>query len=480
MTAQAAEQGHRKYVFLRLPRWTSTPEPGALNTRAALGVIAFIIVLPVYLCTMHTNAEVMSPDPVGVAGSAWSLAHSGTPVLPIDTSAWPSWLIPTHDGLISNRQVGLVAIAALSYLLAPEAGVRDLLPPAVAAAIIAAAAVGVLAVVFSHLVSRRRALWAALIFGLGTTTWAVSSTALWPHGPDQLFLASSMGFAAVGSHIGIGVAIALATLTRPPLAVAAAVEGLWRAVARRHIRPAVVIGAISASGLATVLWYSHMYWGGGLDKQYVDAGSGFVGTFTDIGADAWWFLLANVLMTFVSLTRGVLVGSPFLILLLPGIPAAWRAAPGWVRSSAVAAGVVMAIQLKANRYGGGDMFWSYRYPLESITLLAPLLLLAWQEWTARTARRRAYFAAFVMLAVTIQALGAACYPSLAVGQPPNPWLPGHHLWIAVLILAVGGALTLAAFIRVSRETSARRTRGRTAVPRGRVEAGRPRSAPHNL
>ena len=444
-----AERWYRYRVVSAGRQW-------ARSSRVALGLTAFLTVLPLYLCTIHTNVYAMSPDPIGVSGSAWSLAHRGTPVLPPGTAAWPAWLIPNYDGMVSNRPVGLIAIAAASYRVVPAAGIRDLTPASVAAALMTAGAVAIMAVVFSRVVSRRCALLAALLFGLGTTTWAVSSTALWPHGPDQLFLATSMAFAAVGSPLGVGFAMALATLTRPPLAIAAAVEGLWRTVARRDPRPALVIGGVCGLGLVVVLWYSQQFWRGGLDSQYVEAGSGFVGTFTDVSPHAWWKFLVNVLMTFVSPTRGLLLGSPFLLLLLPGIPAAWKVAPPWVRSASVAAVLIMAVQLKANRYGGGYLFWSYRYPLESLTMLAPLLLLSWKQWTSRSRRRRRYFTAFAVLSVTLQAFGAACYPSLALSAPPNSWLPGDEMWFAIAVVSLGGLATLAAFAWISAGSRPRR------------------------
>jgi hypothetical protein len=362
------------------------------------------------------------------------------------------WLIRTgdaaHQGLVSNREPGLIGLGAISYLAAPGASIRDVAPASMLAAVLTAAAMGVLSVVFARFVRRRTAVAAAFLAGLGTTSWGVSSSALWPHSPDQLFLALALLSASAGSALGGGLSYALAITVRPPLAVAAAVHGVWRSWTHRSVRPAAIVGGLSVVGLGVVLAYSAAFWRGGLDSQYVDAGSGFVSTFFDVGPEAWLSLLVNITMTLVEPSRGVLPGSVFVVLLLPGLPAAWRRAPAWVRSAAVGGALYMLIQLKANRYSGGEQFWSYRYPLEALTLAAPLLLLAWREWTSRTNVRRAYFCVLASLSVSVQALGAVSYPALhmAAGRP-NAWLPGDQPWMAVSVVAAGALSALLVFTR---------------------------------
>jgi hypothetical protein len=428
-------------------------------------VVVFLGLLPIYLLTIHTNPLIMSPDPVGVSGSAWSVARSGTPVLQPGSPAWDVWLIPTGNGagLVSNREPGLVALGALSYLFAPAAPIRDVTPLSVMAALLSAAAMGVLAAAFHRLVSRRVAIAGAFLAGLGTTTWSVSSTALWPHSPDQLFLALTLLTGCLGTSVGAGVAYALAITVRPPVAAVAPVHGMWHAARARSLRPTLVIGSISAAGLAAVLLYSHIFWRGGLDSQYVDAGSGFTSSFVDVRPQAWLGFLRNIALTVVSPSRGVLSGSMFLLLLVPGLAAAWRVAPPWVRSATVGGLVYLAIQLKANRYDGGYQFWSYRYPLETLTLAAPLLVLAWKEWTSKTVRRRAYFLVLSVLSVTVQALGAVSYPALRMGLGrPNPWLPGDHPAFAVAILGAGAVAAFIVFVRVVSRGDTDSTRERSS------------------
>jgi hypothetical protein len=69
----------------------------------------------------------------------------------------------------------------------------------------------------------------------------------------------------------------------------------------------------------------------------------------------------------------------------------------------------LVVELKTNRFSGGSEFWSYRYPLETLTLCAPLLLLAWREYTARTEWRRAAFLALGIFAISLQTAAAVCF-----------------------------------------------------------------------
>jgi len=39
----------------------------------------------------------------------------------------------------------------------------------------------------------------------------------------------------------------------------------------------------------------------------------------------------------------------------------------------------LAIQITGNYFAGGGGFYSYRYPIETLTLCAPLLVLCWDS-----------------------------------------------------------------------------------------------------
>jgi hypothetical protein len=430
-----------------------------------LWVAVFVPTLMIYLATLRVNGGDMITDVVSVTGSAWQLAHHGTPRIPVGTPVWDAWLIPSGSGhVISNREPGLIGLAALFYVIFHSASIMDVAPASLAAALVTAAAVATLTVLVRQFVSARAALITALVVGLGTTTWAVSGTSLFPHGPDELYLALAILALSRGRYELSGLALALAVLTRPTLAVVALVFGVWHSWVQRSVRPALSIGLTSAAGLAGLLVYSHEFWGGGLQSQYTatDEGGNYTGRFSSVGPQAWGDFFGNIVGTLISPGRGILIGSPFLIVLALGLRRAWQVAPMWVRSSAVAGLVYIVIQLKASRFQGGDPFWSYRYPIEMLTLLAPLLVLAWREYVSRTSRRRAWFAALVAISITMQAVGAVCFPDAA----PNGtvvWTLSDlhdaliaHPVLGGLILAVGYAVAAVLFRRIDTDDSGRK------------------------
>lgn len=197
----------------------------------------------------------------------------------------------------------------------------------------------------------------------------------------------------------------------------------------RSVRPAVVIGALTAAGLAAFALYSHRYWNvvvTGADQAVTvargvlngTATHGYFDALTDWSMGALGDLGYKIAGALVSPGRGLLIGAPFLVLLLPGLRRAWRVAPDWVRSAAVGGLVYLLIQLKAEVFTGGQFFWSYRYPLETLTLCAPLLVLAWRRFAARTRLRRAWFGALVAVAVGFQAVGAFSFHG---PYPDTPW-----------------------------------------------------------
>ena len=73
-----------------------------------------------------------------------------------------------------------------------------------------------------------------------------------------------------------------------------------------------------------------------------------------------------------------------------------------------------------HRFSGGDGFYSYRTPLEGLTLIVPLLTLAWREWTSTTRLRRTAFAGLAAASVAMHAFGSVVN-----------WVPGgpnHSPW----------------------------------------------------
>lgn len=199
--------------------------------------------------------------------------------------------------------------------------------------------------------------------GLATSTWAISGHALWTHGPAQLVLVGAMLARGAGRHARSGLLMGASILVRPHPAVVPAMHTGWT---RRQWRPVAVVGATASLGL-------------------------------------------------LAPSRGLLTISPFLIPLVPGLPAAWRRAPDWVRAAALGGVVYLLLQLRANpAFGAGFGFVVYRIQLEALTLAAPPLVLAWRHWTRLTALRRRAFWTLAGVSVAVQAL------AVSVDLPPSP------------------------------------------------------------
>jgi alpha-1,2-mannosyltransferase len=167
----------------------------------------------------------------------------------------------------------------------------------------------------------------------------------------------------------------------------------------------VLIGIGSAAGHAALVWFNSVVFGS------PSITGGYSGSFATRAAsfDVLDYL-GNIILALVHLERGLLIFSPFLILLIPGLRAGWRAAPAWVRGSAVGGLLYLLLQLKANRYSGGVGFWGYRYPLETLAAAAPLLLLSYTEWLRhRSDLLQRVFLWLIAGSIGLTALGAVVF-----------------------------------------------------------------------
>lgn len=372
--------------------------------------LLFVLIWAVYLATA-TYSMVQVNDQVATVASAWSLATQGTAAVP---EAWEEplrWSVRGQDGRVyTDRFPGIVWVTVPGYWLASLLGVAEqpsrpiflnFVPAGITAATIAALAAAVMYGVFRELTGRRLAVGATLLFAFGTASWSVSADAIWTHGLTSLGIALGMLALARGRHALTGGALAIAILARPQTAVIPAVMGIWRGIERRDLRPILAVGITSAAGLAIVAVYSRVYFGtwlpiAGYTPSKVDA---------VVTRPSGEFLRA-VGYTLLHRERGVLVFTPFLLVLLPFLHRGWRIAPGWVRSSAVAGLLYLVVQLRANTWYGGFGYFGSRLTIETLVLSAPLLLCTWQAVIRPDRILRAVFGAFAGLAVVIHALGA--------------------------------------------------------------------------
>jgi hypothetical protein len=361
---------------------------------ALLGGASFVVYLATGWSGPRENTDVQAADT-----SAWQLGQHGT----LDLSNYHGridWVVHVGSALYTNRFPGVIAAGAPFYALLGDPGRRSYLPGTVAAATWTAAAVALSLLVFLRLASPRTALLAALVLGFATPTWSVSADGLWTHGPNQFAILLGLLLLANNRFAASGLSFAVSILIRPHMAIASAAIGIWHSRERRAWRVLVAFGIMGVVGTAALLAYNHALFGtwsvlGGYDKSQLQAsGVGPLG------------FVVNVAGALISPQRGVLLLTPFLWMLLPGLPGAWKSAPSWVRSAAVGGLAYALVQLYLLPFMGGHAFYSFRTMIEPLTLAAPLLLVSYQSWTARHPVRRAIFFGLVWLSFSYHAFGA--------------------------------------------------------------------------
>jgi hypothetical protein len=284
----------------------------------------------------------------------------------------------------------------------PHPWLMNYAPAGVAAALAGALAVTVAFAVYRRLERRRVAWLAAAFLALGTGMWSVGADSMYTHGVGSLFLLLAVLATSTRRYTWAGAAFALAIVSRPQLAVIPAVIGLWEGMRYRQLRPIVQIGLVSAAGVVAMSIYSHAIFGTWLPV----AGYSTDKVSAVVTSDGGTFL-ENIGMSLVHPQRGLLIYTPILLILLPGIWRGWRVAPAWVRSSAVAGVVYAMVQLRANGWEGGSGFFGSRLLLETLLLASPLLLLAFREFVLPCARGfRFAVGAVLMGSVVLHGLGA--------------------------------------------------------------------------
>lgn len=421
--------------------------PPALSALAVL-----LVLLPVYLATAEWDGVLMN-DIIATLHPAHQLATEGTWI--VDRMAGDApWYVRVEGGFVSNRFPGTILHAVPAYLVAGRSDVTSE-PGALTAALVAAAAMAVLHLVLRRVTTPWRAFVGALVAGLATSTWGISASMLWTHGPGQLWLATALLALSVDAYARSGLAFAVALLVRPQTAVIAAVTGLVRSWQRRAITPAAVLGATTSIGLVLFVLYTRTVLAGaeaGADVTPVTGGygSGPLDLLTSLPGRAY---LVNLAGFFVSPSRGLVLQAPFLVVLAVGLPSAWRATDGWVRAAALGGLGYLLVQAKINGFNGGADFLVYRLPLEALTVAAPLLAVAYDRRIAGRRGAATVFWAATAWSVAVQLIAAVLW-SVGAGRatPEEPWGAGE--WQLALrgagvpVVAALGAAVVAVAVTV--------------------------------
>lgn len=320
------------------------------------------------------------------------------------------WMVPVPGGhTISLYPVVLPVLIAPLYL--PAIGVlnargwTDARLDHVARVMekLTASLLAALSVALFYLLLRRRAevpvaLLLTLAYAFGTTTWMISSQALWQHGMAQLLVVGALllltGPCTPPRVLAAGLLCGLIAANRPPDALLAAVLGayglFWAG------RRAALLAVAAALPMGLVLLYNLGV------ADHLGGGYGRLGKAAFLQND----LLSGLGGLLFSPTRGLFVFSPFLLFL--GL--AWRHLPRGrderLLTLAMSVGVVLQLVLYAKSDWRAGVSWGPRF----LTDLLPLLI--WMLVPVVAALRgagRVCFLLAVGAAVAIQAIGAFWY-----------------------------------------------------------------------
>ena len=246
----------------------------------------------------------------------------------------------------------------------------------VGAAAIAAASVGLLWIALCKLTRPTLAGGIAVVYALGTNTWATSSQALWQHGPAELALAglclACLSDGTRRSAVAVGLFAALGILVRPTMGVfaLAATVFMWRE-RRRHF---IAFSALPAIGGAAMLAYNLASFGRVL------------GGYTHVASGTRWPSLVRTAGLLVSPSRGLFIYTPAALLCLPQMLRWRRPMHPWLPYAA--AGVVGYVALYScyngwwGGYSYGPRFLSDMLPALAI-LAAPTVERLWQRTNGR-------------------------------------------------------------------------------------------------
>jgi len=297
----------------------------------------------------------------------------------------------------------------------------------ISASLIAALSAAVLFLAFRKFASRNVSLAAALIYGLASDTWTISSQALWRHGLTELSFAFLLWVLfrvpeLRSAAFWAGLALAVATANKPLEAILIIPFLLY--FGRRgwknsllFLTPLVVLGSL-------VFAYNEYFFArllGGYPAPTLGGGGGAHSSIlARLGIG-----LSGLL---VSPSRGLLAYTPWVAFALWGAVRLWKENRfGWSRPLIVALAAILVVQAAGGDWWGGWCFGP-RYLTDLLPFLTWFLVTAWTSIQARRVLRWA-FATTVAVALWVQVVGAFYYPAGNWdGLPVNVDLEPGRVW----------------------------------------------------
>jgi hypothetical protein len=266
------------------------------------------------------------------------------------------------------------------------------------ASLLAALSAALLYLTLRRRASLQNALLLTLAYALGTTTWGISSQALWQHGMGQLLVIAALlvltGPCTLMRTIAAGLLCGLIASNRPPDAILALALGGYGLFWARRWAPLLIAAAAVPAGL--VLFYN------------LSVAGHFAGAYGLEGKRAFLQhdLFSGIAGLLFSPVRGLFIFSPFLLFLALIWRYPLRDRSERALSLAIVVGVSLQILLYAKSDWRAGISWGPRY----MTDLLPLLI--WMLAPVVASLRglgRASFLLAVGASVAIEAIGAFYY-----------------------------------------------------------------------
>jgi hypothetical protein len=375
--------------------------------------------------------------------------------------AAPAWLLTNPAGhAVSMYPVVLPVLATPLYLPAfvylqtrgwdvPRVQQAARIMEKITASLLAAAAAALMYLLLRRRADRGAALLLTLAFAFGTTTWVISSQALWQHGLAELLMVGALllltGPCTAGRALAVGALCTLIAGNRPPDVILAAALGLYalRWAGRRRVLLLAAGGAVPLALLVTYnLALVGNLGGGYLAAAYPSPGGKPAGgAAASLRAFFGHGMAAGIAGMLVSPARGLLVFSPFLLFLPFGFRRTLGPPDRRDRELTLYLAAAMAIQVAL--YAKGDWRAGASWGPRWLTDMVPLLV--WMLGPVVATLRGAGRAAFAVLAaasIAIEAVGAFWYTGASeaaihavhpgTGEMSGVWPPANAPFIAEL------------------------------------------------
>jgi hypothetical protein len=399
----------------------------ARTTKARERVVLAAVFVGLVALYLANGTRFLGGDTLGSPYTALSLLRDGDFDIANQARSYPRgsyWFLQTPRARLSILGFGTPLVALPVYAAFNVAVWRGtwsenrlMLTGKVAGALMTALAAVLLALAARRFLTLPGAVAVALLFGVCSSAWSISSQALWKHSPAGLLSAAGLALLvwprtapAPGWRV---------TLSALPLALSAwCRENMVLVAAATAIYVAVVYGRWAALRFAAV---AAVVGSGLLALNAAHFGSPFesaqriyaLQAAAREGARQWDTpLWLGVYGMFLSPSRGLLMFSPVFLACGFGLWAGRRdpERATWV-FLAVAGALALAPGLKWHWWWGGDNYGP-RMSVDAVPYLALLLVPAWRHARGRRGLAVA-FGVLALFSATVQAAGAINYDGMA-------------------------------------------------------------------